>query len=83
MFALILSICMAPINASGQEIGPEICEESHIAVHKTLKQCIMNMDNKFQPQSVVFWLRLTGLILVKRKVIKMFMIIDLILQILT
>ena len=46
MFALILSICMAPINASGQEIGPEICEESHIAVHKTLKQCIMNMDKQ-------------------------------------
>ena len=44
MFALILSICMSPINAIGQEIGPEICEESHIAVHKTLKQCTMNMD---------------------------------------
>lgn len=46
MFALILSICMAPTNASGQEIGPEICEESHIAVHKTLKQCIMSMDKQ-------------------------------------
>lgn len=44
MFALILSICMAPVNAQGQEIGPEICEESHISVHKTLKQCTMNMD---------------------------------------
>lgn len=46
MFALILSICMSPINAIGQEIGPEICEESHIAVHKTLKQCTMNMDKQ-------------------------------------
>ena len=44
MFALILSICMTPINVVGQEIGPEICEESHISVHKTLKQCTMNMD---------------------------------------
>lgn len=44
MFALILSICMAPINVNGQEIGPEICEESQIAVHKTLKHCMMNMD---------------------------------------
>ena len=46
MFSLILSICMAPINANGQEIGPEVCEESHIAVHKTLKQCMMNMDKQ-------------------------------------
>lgn len=54
MFVLILSICMAPINANGQEIGPEVCEESHIAVHKTLKQCMMNMDRTLQLQSVVF-----------------------------
>ena len=46
MFALILSICMAPINASGQKIGPEVCEESHISLHKTLKQCTMNMDKQ-------------------------------------
>ena len=50
MFALILSICMAPVNVNGSDesqifaIGPEICEESHISVNKTLKQCIMNMD---------------------------------------
>ena len=44
MFALILSICMAPINVSGKAIGPEVCEESIIAEHKTLKQCTMNMD---------------------------------------
>lgn len=35
---------MAPIGIQGQEIGPEICEESHISVHKTMKQCTMNMD---------------------------------------
>ena len=46
MFALILSICMSPINVAGQETGPEICEESHISVHKTLKQCVMNMDKQ-------------------------------------
>lgn len=52
MFALILSICMSPINAQGSDesqtfiIGPEICEESHISVHKTLKQCTMNMDKQ-------------------------------------
>lgn len=44
MFALILSICMAPINAQGHITGQEVCEESHISVHKTLKQCTMNMD---------------------------------------
>ena len=46
MFALILSICMAPVNASGQEIGPEICEESHIAVDKRLKQGTMKRDKQ-------------------------------------
>ena len=48
MFALILSICMAPINPQGQEIGPEVCEESNISVHKTLKQCTVNMDKQIK-----------------------------------
>ena len=46
MFALILSICMAPINANGQEIGPGICEESIIAEHKTIALCMKNMDKQ-------------------------------------
>lgn len=46
MFALILSICMAPINANGQEIGPEVCEESIIAEHKTIALCMKNMDKQ-------------------------------------
>ena len=44
MFALILTICMTPINANGQEIGPEVCEESHISTHKIMLQCISSMD---------------------------------------
>ena len=46
MFALILSICMTPINVVGQEIGPEICEESIIAEHKTIALCMKNMDKQ-------------------------------------
>ena len=46
MFALILSICMAPINPQGHITGQEVCEESYISVHKTLKQCTMNMDKQ-------------------------------------
>lgn len=48
MFALILSVCMAPINAGGQEIGPEVCEESHISAHKTMLQCISSMDRNIE-----------------------------------
>ena len=44
MFALILTICMAPINAQGQEIGPEVCEEGHIAQYATMQACIKGMD---------------------------------------
>lgn len=44
MFALILSICMAPINANGQVIEQEVCEESRISTHKTMLQCISSMD---------------------------------------
>lgn len=46
MFALILSICMAPINPQGQEIGPEVCEESIIAEHKTIDLCAKNIDKQ-------------------------------------
>lgn len=46
MFALILSICMAPINVNGQVIGPETCEESIIAEHKTITLCTKNMDKQ-------------------------------------
>lgn len=46
MFALILSICMAPINPQGQAIGPEVCEESVIAEHKTITLCTKNMDKQ-------------------------------------
>ena len=46
MFAIILSICMAPINPQGQEIGPEVCEESVIAEHKTIALCMKNMDKQ-------------------------------------
>lgn len=46
MFALILSICMAPINANGKEIGPETCEESIIAEHKTIALCMKNMHKQ-------------------------------------
>ena len=42
---------MAPINAQGQEIGPEVvlqdvCEESIIAEHKTIALCMKNMDKQ-------------------------------------
>ena len=46
MFALILAICMTPINVVGQEIGPETCEESIIAEHKTIALCMKNMDKQ-------------------------------------
>ena len=46
MFALILSICMSPINIQGQEIGPETCEESIIAEHKTIALCMKNMHKQ-------------------------------------
>ena len=46
MFALILSICMSPINPQGQVIGPETCEESVIAEHKTITLCTKNMDKQ-------------------------------------
>ena len=46
MFAIILSICMAPINANRQEIGPEVCEESIIAEHKTIDLCAKNIDKQ-------------------------------------
>ena len=46
MFALILSICMAPVNVNGQVIGPETCEESVIAEHKTIALCTKNMDKQ-------------------------------------
>ena len=45
---------MAPVNVNGSDesqifaISPEICEESHISVHKTLKQCMMNMDRNIK-----------------------------------
>ena len=48
MFALILSICMAPINANGQEIGPEVCEESHTAQYATMQACIKGMDKNIE-----------------------------------
>ena len=37
---------MVPINPQGQEIGPEVCEESVIAEHKTIALCMKNMDNQ-------------------------------------
>ena len=46
MFALILSICMTPINVVGQDIGPETCEESIIAEHKTIALCMKNMHKQ-------------------------------------
>lgn len=46
MFALILSICMAPVNVNGQVIGPETCEESVIAEYKTIALCTKNMDKQ-------------------------------------
>lgn len=48
MFALILSICMAPTNANGQEIGSEVCEESHIAQYATMQACIKGMDKNIE-----------------------------------
>lgn len=48
MFALILSLCMAPINASGQEIGPEVCEEHHFKTYTTLPACIKGMDEHIE-----------------------------------
>lgn len=44
MFALILSICMAPVNASGQEIGSTVCEEVTITQRPTLAACLRDMD---------------------------------------
>ena len=46
MFALILSVCMGPINVSGKAIGPETCEESVIAEHKTIALCMKNMNKQ-------------------------------------
>ena len=48
MLELILSICMAPINAQGQVIGNDVCEQSVMAEHKTLKQCTINMDKQIK-----------------------------------
>lgn len=48
MFALILSICMTPINAHGQPIGNEVCEQAEIAHYNTLKQCTIAMDRNIK-----------------------------------
>ena len=48
MFALILSICMSPVNANGQAIGQEVCEESHIAQYATMQACIKGMDKNIE-----------------------------------
>lgn len=48
MFALILSVCMAPVNANGQVIGQDVCEEVHISRHKTMLQCISSMDRNIE-----------------------------------
>lgn len=48
MFALILSICMAPIDVQGNTIGPDVCEQSVMAEHKTLKQCTNNMEKQIK-----------------------------------
>ena len=48
MFALILSICMAPINSQGHITGPEVCEESHIAQYTTMQACIKGMDKNIE-----------------------------------
>lgn len=54
MFALILSICMAPINVNGSDesqifaIGPEICEENHVAQYATMQACIKGMDKNIE-----------------------------------
>ena len=37
---------MAPINPQGRAIGPEVCEESIIAEHKTLALCAKNIDKQ-------------------------------------
>lgn len=49
MFALILSVCMAPVNANGQEVVlQDVCEEVHISTHKTMLQCISSMDRNIE-----------------------------------
>ena len=37
---------MVPINVSGKAIGPETCEESVIAEHKTIALCMKNMNKQ-------------------------------------
>lgn len=44
MFALLLTLCMTPINAYGNPIGNEVCEQAEIAHYKTVKQCMISMD---------------------------------------
>ena len=48
MYALILSICMAPINAQGQVTGPDTCEEATILHRPTLAACIRDMDRNIE-----------------------------------
>lgn len=48
MFSLILSICMIPVNADGNAIGAEVCEESVVAEHRTIGACTRNMDKQIK-----------------------------------
>ena len=48
MFALILTICMAPINAQGYITGLDVCEENHVAQYATMQACIKGMDKNIE-----------------------------------
>lgn len=46
MFALILTLCIAPVNAMGIPTGPDNCEDAILDRLPTMKQCVMQMDKR-------------------------------------
>lgn len=45
MYSLILTICMLPVNAQGEAIGNDVCEEAYISQrHKTKEICVKQME---------------------------------------
>lgn len=48
MYALILSMCMTPVNAQGQVIGLDVCEQAEVAHYKTMQKCLVSMDRNIE-----------------------------------
>jgi hypothetical protein len=39
---------MIPVNAQGQTIGNDVCEETFVSEHKTMQICMKQMDKEMK-----------------------------------